>query len=339
VQYQRGAITEWYVPSAMGIEQGFTIAKSPAGSQALTLRLRLDGNLPVAASDDQGAVFSTPDGPSLHYDSLRAYDANGVELNVRMTITSDQVSIEVEDTGAAYPITIDPLIYLEAQVIASDGAAGDSFGMSVAVSSDTAIIGVENKTVGSNSHQGAVYIFTRNGTMWSQQVELTASDGTANDYFGVSVAVSGNTAVIGAYNKTVGSNTSQGAAYVFTRSGTTWSQQQKLTASDGAAGIALESLLRSVATQRSSAQTSRPLAPTYPKGRHMSSPAAERCGASNRNSPPPMARHLIDLVSQWRSAGTRRSSAHLGRPLAEAQRTSYPQWNDMEPATGTHCLR
>ena len=67
---------------------------------------------------------------------------------------------------------------------------------------------------------------------WTQQQELIASDGVASDYFGYSVSVSGNTAVVGAYHK----NSAQGAAYVFVRSGGIWSQQQKLTASDGALG-------------------------------------------------------------------------------------------------------
>ena len=63
-----------------------------------------------------------------------------------------------------------------------------------------------------------------------QQGTLTASDGAAHDNFGYSVAVSGSTAVVGAYGK----NSSTGAAYVFMRSGSTWTQQAKLTASDGA---------------------------------------------------------------------------------------------------------
>src|SRR6516225_913046 len=71
---------------------------------------------------------------------------------------------------------------------------------------------------------------------WIQQQELTAADGARDDVFGYSVAVSGTTAVIGAAGRTIGNNPGQGAAYVFTCSGTpcTWSQQQELTASDGA---------------------------------------------------------------------------------------------------------
>ncbi len=117
------------------------------------------------------------------------------------------------------------------ELTASDGATGDSFGRSVAISGNTAVIGASGK----NSNRGAAYVFAYGGS-WSQQAELTASDGASNDRFGFSVATSGNTALVGASTKTIGSNTQQGAAYVFTTSGSTWVQQgSTLTASDGAA--------------------------------------------------------------------------------------------------------
>jgi len=84
---------------------------------------------------------------------------------------------------------------------------------------------------GKNSQTGGAYVFVGSGSTWSQQAELTASDGAAADAFGFSVALSGSTAVVSAPNK----NSQTGAAYVFTRSGTAWSQQATLTASDGAA--------------------------------------------------------------------------------------------------------
>jgi len=124
----------------------------------------------------------------------------------------------------------------QAELTASDGAAGDNFGNSVAVSGSTAVVGAPDHTVGSNSYQGAAYIFVQSGTDWSQQAELTSSDGAAGDFFGTSVAVSGSTAVVGAIYHTVGSNGDQGAGYVFVQSGTDWSQTAELTSSDGAAG-------------------------------------------------------------------------------------------------------
>ena len=125
----------------------------------------------------------------------------------------------------------------EAQLTAADGAANDSFGGRVVLSSDgkTALIAA-NKTVGGNEGQGAAYIFERNGSTWQQQTRLTAADGAAFDSFGVSLALSndGKTALIGAL-KTVGGNENQGAVYVFERNGSTWQQQTQLTAADGAA--------------------------------------------------------------------------------------------------------
>jgi hypothetical protein len=114
----------------------------------------------------------------------------------------------------------------QAELTASDAAANDHFGSSVAVSGSTAVVGAPGK----NSNTGAAYVFYPSGSTWSQQAELTASDGAANDHFGVSVAVVGSTAVVGASSK----SSSTGAGYVFVRSGTAWAQQAKLVASDAA---------------------------------------------------------------------------------------------------------
>lgn len=139
--------------------------------------------------------------------------------------------------GAAYVFVQSGGTWTEqAELIASDGAPFDQFGSSVAANGSTVVVGAGWRTVGLNNSQGAVYVFVQSGGTWSQQAELTASDGGAYNYFGRSVALSGSTIVVGAPGyPTVGSNVAQGAAYVFTQSGTNWSQQAKLTASDGVA--------------------------------------------------------------------------------------------------------
>ena len=118
--------------------------------------------------------------------------------------------------------------------LASDGAAGDNFGNSVAISGDYALVGAYTDAIGANSQQGSAYVFVRSGSSWIQQAKLTATDGAANDLFGVSVAISGDYAIVGAYGDDIGANGDQGSAYVFFRSGSSWTQQQKLTAADGA---------------------------------------------------------------------------------------------------------
>ena len=237
LEYRRRGVTEWYRDTALGVEQGFTIHESPIGEDELVVQLDVETDLEgVLDEDGRGLSFPGPDGQTLRYDHLKVYDANGVELDARMTYEPGKVQILVRDRGAAYPITIDPLIYLEQDAIAWDGSASEYFGNSVALSSDTALVGAGYDNVGANNEQGSAYIFVRSGTTWTQQAQLTASDGAAHDFFGYSVALSGDTALVGANWDDVGANGEQGSAYVFVRSGTMWIQQALLTASDGAAG-------------------------------------------------------------------------------------------------------
>jgi hypothetical protein len=141
-----------------------------------------------------------------------------------------------EDTGgssagAAYIFTRSGTTWTQqAKIQASDKATNDLFGYSVSISGDgnTAIAGALFEEYG-----GSAYIFTRSGTTWTQQAKIQASDKQASDFFGHSVAISsnGNTALVGAYNDHTGSDRT-GSAYIFTRSGTTWTQQARIQASD-----------------------------------------------------------------------------------------------------------
>ena len=124
----------------------------------------------------------------------------------------------------------------QAKLTAPDGAAGDQLGRGVAISGDTVIVGSSGDDDGGGS-AGSAYVFVRSGTSWSMQQKLTASDAKAGAYFGWAVAIDGNLAVIGAYGD--GSNKAKaetGAVYAFVRSGTSWSEEQKLVASNGAPG-------------------------------------------------------------------------------------------------------
>jgi hypothetical protein len=126
----------------------------------------------------------------------------------------------------------------QAKLLASDAEAGDTFGASVSLSDDgnTVIVGADGEGTG-GSGAGAAYIFTRSGTTWSQQAKLMASDAEAGDDFGDAVSISGdgNTVIVAADGEDTGGS-GAGAAYIFTRSGTTWSQQAKLMASDKQSG-------------------------------------------------------------------------------------------------------
>ena len=138
------------------------------------------------------------------------------------------------DQGSAYVYVYSGSGWvLQQKLTAMDGGSWDSFGYSVAIFGDTIVVGSNQDTVGSNSYQGSAYVFTRSGSVWSQQQKLVALDGSSSDYFGSSVSVSVDTAVVGAYGDDMGSVSDQGSAYVFVRSGGVWSQEQKLVAADG----------------------------------------------------------------------------------------------------------
>ncbi|MCX6928963.1 MAG: choice-of-anchor D domain-containing protein, partial [Verrucomicrobia bacterium] len=164
---------------------------------------------------------------------------------------ADESPFDVGLTGEGVtPIQIAQRAYLKA----SNTGASDYFGYSVAMDGNTVVVGAYGEgssATGVNGDQsddsasvaGAAYVFVRSGTTWSQQAYLKASNTGAQDYFGSSVAVSGDTVVVGAYGEdssATGVNGDQsdntasytGAAYVFVRSGTTWSEHAYLKASN-----------------------------------------------------------------------------------------------------------
>ncbi|MCH8305825.1 MAG: choice-of-anchor D domain-containing protein, partial [Candidatus Marinimicrobia bacterium] len=121
----------------------------------------------------------------------------------------------------------------EAKLLASDGAAFDEFGKSVAISGDYAVVGAPfDSDNGTNS--GSAYLFNRTDTTWAQEAKLLPSDGAALDFFGWSVSISGDYAVVGSRDDD-DNGTNSGSAYLFKRTDTTWAQEAKLLASDGAA--------------------------------------------------------------------------------------------------------
>lgn len=122
------------------------------------------------------------------------------------------------------------------KVAASNSTDGDSFGVSVAMDGDTAVIGAEFAEIGSYGDAGSAYVFTRVNGVWSESQQLIASDTSSIDFFGSSVALDGDTIVVGARNADGG-----GAAYVFIRSNDGWSEQAKLVASDRVPGASFGS--------------------------------------------------------------------------------------------------
>jgi hypothetical protein len=123
-----------------------------------------------------------------------------------------------------------PAAALEQKLTASDGAAGDWLGNSVAIDGDTLVVGASY----GNAKKGAVYIYQRLGDSWTQTAKLTASDGTGGDLLGYSLAIDGDTIVAGAPDDSGGTHASRGSVYTFARTGAAArTETAKLTASDG----------------------------------------------------------------------------------------------------------
>ena len=230
IEYLGSGIRAWWRVLPLGYEQGFTITRAPAGRGPVIIELRASRAPAIAGNSLAWG--------RLHYGQLVVTDARGRVLPATLTAVGRKVVLRFDAAHARYPLNVDPLVWVEQEVTASDGAASDMFGYSVALSGPTALVGAPQHQVGGNADQGAAYIYNKINGVWSQTAELTASDGAARDYFGNSVALNGTTALAGAPFHQVGSNGSQGAAYVYTETNGVWSQTAELTASDGAASDA-----------------------------------------------------------------------------------------------------
>ena len=178
----------------------------------------------------QDAKLTAPDGRT------------GDELGGQLAFAGDTAAVGARlsagnsaGSGSAYVFTRSGAEWHPpAKLVAADGADGDEFGYSVAVSGDTVVVAAPRDDDG-HEDSGSVYVFTRSDSGWHEQAKLTAADGAEGDLFGISVAISGDTIVVGA-DLADDKGENSGAAYVFTRSGSTWAEQAKLTADDGAAG-------------------------------------------------------------------------------------------------------
>ncbi|WP_435552620.1 PKD domain-containing protein [Natrinema sp. CGMCC1.2065] len=195
---------------------------------------------PASPPESQQAKLAADDGDSR--DGFGGAVALAADGQTALIGASGEEEPNGQRGGAAYVFTrSDGDWSQQAKLAAEDGAEGDLFGISTALSDDgsTALIGAD--LVGHGV--GAAYVFTQADGEWTQRAKLVADDGDENDKFGRAVALTGDggTALIGAYgdedpNGTNRYNDGAGSAYVFARSDGDWSQQAKLAADDGAGG-------------------------------------------------------------------------------------------------------
>ncbi len=253
-------LEEWYVNDTRGFEHGYTVRRRPPrdggrAARLLTFSLAVRGSLcPSITSDRRGVRFLDEAGAAaVTYCGLSVFDADGRRLPASFELDGECLRLEIDEAGARYPLTIDPIAQ-RAYIKASNTGAGDWFGFSVAADGGTVVVSApreKSHATGVNGDQddnsapdsGAAYVFVGSGSNWSQQAYLKASNTDADDWFGYSVAVSGDTIVVGAREEASGAtgvNGDQsdnstyvaGAAYVFVRNGATWGQQAYLKASN-----------------------------------------------------------------------------------------------------------
>ena len=200
----------------------------------------------TGAADEFGRSVSLSADGSILAVGATSEDSNAVGIN------GNQSDNSTPNSGAAYVFTRSGTSWSQqAYIKASNTGASDSFGLTVSLSADGNTLAVNSQNEGSNatglngdqtdnsaSGSGAVYVFARSGSTWSQQAYIKASNSEANDYFSYSMNLSadGSTLAVGTpyeASNAVGINGNQsdnstrgnGAVYVFTRSGTNWSQQ------------------------------------------------------------------------------------------------------------------
>jgi hypothetical protein len=253
VIYPHSGLSEWYLNGPLGLEQGFTLARSPArlASGPLTLSLALSTNARGRlAPGGRSITFARAGADTLSYGGLTATDATGRLLHSWLELRGGRVLLRLDARGARYPLRIDPM-FAQREGLGVAGESGEGqLGISVALSADgsTALVGAPRD----NNGQGAAWVFTRSGAGWSQQgPKLTvgaeggsqggeeqcaeeAGEEPGECAFGASVALSadGSTALVG--DPSAASR--RGTAWVFTRSGSSWGESAMLTGDQASGG-------------------------------------------------------------------------------------------------------
>ncbi len=223
-------------------------AADPASDDSFGVSVAISGETVVVGSNQGSAayVFMRSAGVWSQQQKLEAADAaEGEGFGNSLAISGETVVVGAVfdddaggiNQGSAYVFVRSGGVWSQQQkLLAADAAEGDGFGESVAISGETIVVGARFDSGAAGLFQGSAYIFARSVGVWSQQQKLEASDPAEFDQFGFSVAISGETVVVGTPFDSGAAGSDQGSVYVFVRSGVVWSQQQKLEAADAAAG-------------------------------------------------------------------------------------------------------
>jgi hypothetical protein len=234
--YDYSTISALYSNGPYGLEQGFILHRRPqAGTGAAVLAMRLGGSLRAERVGSQ-ILFRTRAGVAvLRYGELSVVDDRGRSLPAAMRLAGGDLQLLIDDRGARYPLHVDPFLQQGSKLTGGEETGSAQLGEGVALSADgnTAVVGGPSDNAG----VGAAWVFVRSGGSWSQQgPKLTGAEEAGKGVFGFRVSVSsdGDTAVVGG----PADNSGTGAAWVFVRSGGSWSQQGPKLTGTGESGKA-----------------------------------------------------------------------------------------------------
>lgn len=195
IHVARGGVLEWFANGPLGLEQGFELAEPPRGAGPIRVTLDVSG-LRAELVGDHVALRDDADQERARYSDLYALDAEGDELPASMHVEEGRIVLEVDDTGAAYPLVIDPLVTTQqARLGVAESPKSGRYG--AAVSASTTSIQGSYTVVGApfddraGVDAGAAYLYKRNAANdgWDFVTRLSASDAQAGAHFGAAVAV------------------------------------------------------------------------------------------------------------------------------------------------------
>jgi hypothetical protein len=227
VTYRREGWSEWYENTAKGLEQGFTIERRPAGEGPLHIAGKVPGALEARARADGAIDFIDDHGAcAIRYGELHVWDARGVELSSELEVAEATLSIVIDDRGATYPLTIDPLMTSPAWTAESDQASA-LFGFSVSTAGDVNGDGFSDVIVGAwlydngQTDEGRAFVYHGSASGLSVTANWTGESDQAGTQFGVSVATAGDVNGDGFSDVIVGANfydnveADEGRAFVY----------------------------------------------------------------------------------------------------------------------------
>lgn len=238
IEYSRddAGIREWYVNGPEGLEQGFTLARSPGGSGVVTLRVRVSGHAGASPDPDSPGdllLASVGDDNPLRYGGLLVTDAAGVALPAALQASGTFIDIRIDDGAARYPLHVDPFLWSSRQTLARSGAVGSPSQLqprSLGTAAGAVALGFQGAQVDLFERNTGI-LATLLGASWTLSQTLTPAPGVPTQAFGRAVAMNAQTLIVGAGSETPNPDGPfpRGYADVFVRTpGSAWTLQTHL---------------------------------------------------------------------------------------------------------------